>query len=128
MFGTRDASKLADVTKQTGAGVGTFAEAAAFGEVLVLAVKGSVAEDVLRLAGAGIEGKVIVDPTNPIAAAAPINGVLSFFTSYSESLMERLQRAFPTARFVKAFSSVGSARMVNPSYAGRQADDVHLRQ
>jgi 8-hydroxy-5-deazaflavin:NADPH oxidoreductase len=116
MFGTRDASKLTDVAKQTGARVGTFAEASAFGEVLVLAVKGSAAEEVLRLAGAGIEGKVIVDPTNPIADAAPVNGVLSFFTSYNESLMERLQRAFPKARFVKAFSSVGSARMVNPSY------------
>jgi predicted dinucleotide-binding enzyme len=118
MFGTRDASKLADVATLTGATVGTFAEAAQFGDVLVLAVKGSAAEEVLRLAGPGIEGKTIIDPTNPIAATPPVNGVLSFFTSYDESLMERLQRAFPSARFVKAFSSVGNARMVNPTYVG----------
>ena len=117
MFGTRDASKLADVAKSTGATVGSFADAARFGELLVLAVKGSAAEDVLRLAGPAIAGKVIVDPTNPIAAAPPVNGVLAFFTSMNESLMERLQRAFPAARFVKAFNSVGNARMINPSYA-----------
>jgi predicted dinucleotide-binding enzyme len=118
MFGTRDASKLADVATLTGASVGTFAEAAQFGEVLVLAVKGSAAEEVLRRAGQGIEGKIIIDPTNPIASTPPVNGVLSFFTSHDESLMERLQRTFPSVRFVKAFSSVGNARMVNPTYAG----------
>jgi 8-hydroxy-5-deazaflavin:NADPH oxidoreductase len=117
MFGTREASKLADVATQMGATVGTFAEAARFGEVLVLAVKGSAAEEVLRLAGPGIAGKIIMDPTNPIASTPPINGVLSLFTSSNESLMERLQRAFPSARFVKAFSSIGNARMVNPTYA-----------
>jgi hypothetical protein len=46
-----------------------------------------------------------------------VNGVLRFFTSLDESLMERLQRAHPDVRFVKAFSSVGNARMVNPTYA-----------
>jgi hypothetical protein len=118
MFGTRDASKLAEAARSVGATVGTFADAAQFGEVLVLAVKGDVAEHVLSLAGAGVDGKTIIDPTNPIAAAPPVNGVLSFFTTYNESLMERLQRAFPKARLVKAFNSVGNAKMVNPEYAG----------
>jgi hypothetical protein len=117
MFGTRDASKLADIAKHTGTRVGTFAEAADFGDVLVLAVKGSVAADVLRLAGAGVDGKVIIDPTNPIAETAPVNGVLSFFTAMNQSLMERLQDEFPNTRLVKAFNSVGSARMVNPSFS-----------
>jgi predicted dinucleotide-binding enzyme len=44
--------------------------------------------------------------------------VLKFFTSLDDSLMERLQKEFPQARFVKAFSSVGNARMVNPAIAG----------
>jgi predicted dinucleotide-binding enzyme len=44
--------------------------------------------------------------------------VLKFFTNLDESLMERLQREFGNARFVKAFNSVGSARMVNPQFAG----------
>jgi predicted dinucleotide-binding enzyme len=120
MLGTRDAKKLAEwQSKHPGAKIGSFAQAASFGEVLVLAVKGDAALDVLRLAGGGaLAGKIVIDATNPIAPAAPVNGVLKFFTSLDESLMERLQRAHPDVRFVKAFSSVGNARMVNPQYAG----------
>jgi predicted dinucleotide-binding enzyme len=118
MLGTRDAKKLAEWQgKNPGARVGSFVEAATFGEVLVLAVKGNHALDVLRLAGPGLAGKVVIDPTNPIADAPPVNGVLKFFTALDDSLMERLQKAHPKARFVKAFSSVGNARMVNPKYA-----------
>src|SRR5436309_1428665 len=118
MLGTRDVAKLTDwKAKYPGAKVGSFAEAATFGEALVLAVKGAAALDVLRLAGSGIAGKVVMDTTNPIAAAPPVNGVLQYFTTINESLMERLQKAHPTVRFVKAFSSVGNARMVNPTYA-----------
>jgi 8-hydroxy-5-deazaflavin:NADPH oxidoreductase len=118
--GTRDAAKLADWLRQNPRGeVGTFAKAAAFGEVVVLAVKGSVAADALRLAGADhLAGKTVIDATNPIADAPPVNGVLRFFTSLDESLMERLQREFPPAHFVKAFNSVGAALMVNPQLAG----------
>jgi 8-hydroxy-5-deazaflavin:NADPH oxidoreductase len=43
---------------------------------------------------------------------------LSFFTPQNESLMERLQKAYPSAHFVKAFNSVGSGQMVNPVFAG----------
>ena len=56
--------------------------------------------------------------TNPSAEAPPVEGVLRFFTSLDESLMERLQREFGDARFVKAFNSVGSASMVNPQFKG----------
>jgi predicted dinucleotide-binding enzyme len=118
MFGTRDAAKLAGWAQSIGAQVGSFADAAGFGTLLVLAVKGSAAENVLRLAGGGLDGKVVMDPTNPIADAPPVNGVLRFFTSLDDSLMERLQKAHPTARFVKAFNSVGNTQMVNPTYAG----------
>ena len=118
MAGTRDAKKLADWTAKTGAKVGSFADAARFGELVVLAVKGEAAESVLRLAGAAIGGKVVMDATNPIASAPPQNGVLKYFTTLDESLMERLQKAHPKARLVKAFNSVGAAKMVNPGYAG----------
>lgn len=86
----------------------------------MLAVKGSVAEEVLSLAGDGMAGKVIMDTTNPIAPKPPENGVLSYFTSLDNSLMERLQALRPHARFVKAFNSVGNSRMVNPSFADGQ--------
>lgn len=116
--GTRDPAKLKDwVAQHPQVRVRQFSEAAAHGEVLVLAVKGTVAVDALRLAQAGnLQGKTVIDATNPIADAPPQNGVLRFFTSFDESLMERLQREFPGARFVKAFNSVGSTRMVNPQY------------
>ncbi len=120
MLGTRDARKLAEwQAKHAAATIGSFAQAAAFGEVVVLAVKGDAALDVLRLAGdPALADKVVIDTTNPIAAAPPVNGVLKYFTSLDESLLERLQQTHPGVRFVKAFNSVGNARMVNPQYAG----------
>jgi len=120
MLGTREAAKLADWTKQNPKGrVGSFAETAKFGELVVLAVKGSVAADALRAAGvATLTGKPVIDATNPLAAEPPVNGVLKFFTTLDESLMERLQREFAAIRFVKAFNSVGNARMVNPQFKG----------
>jgi predicted dinucleotide-binding enzyme len=85
----------------------------------VLAVKGTAAADALRGAGdSNLAGKVVIDTTNPIADAPPTNGVLKFFTSLDDSLMERLQREFPGAKFVKAFNSVGNAAMVDPRFTG----------
>lgn len=120
MLGTREPAKLADwTTKNPHGKVGSFADAAAFGELVVLAVKGAASAEALRGAGAGnLAGKPVVDATNPIAPAPPKNGVLQFFTSLDESLMERLQHEFPDARFVKAFNSVGSALMVDPRLPG----------
>jgi predicted dinucleotide-binding enzyme len=119
-MGTRDASKLADFAKQCPkARVGSFADAAKFGAVVVLAVKGTVASDALRGAGAAnLSGKLVIDATNPIADAPPVNGVLTLFTNCGESLMERLQREFGAAHFVKCFNSVGAACMVDPIFAG----------
>ena len=57
-----------------------------------------------------------MDACNPIADAPPANGVLRFFTTLEESLMERLQREFPKAHLVKVFNSVGAPRMVNPQF------------
>jgi 8-hydroxy-5-deazaflavin:NADPH oxidoreductase len=120
MMGTRTASKLADWAKQYPKGsVGSFADAARFADLVVLAVKGTTAPDALRAAGAtNLTGKPVIDATNPIADAPPVNGVLRFFTNHDESLMERLQREFAEARFVKAFNSVGNSYMVNPQFKG----------
>ena len=120
MAGTRTLGKLAEWGSQTpGATVGSFAAAAAFGELVVLAVKGNVAGEALRLAGPeNLRGKTVADATNPIADAPPVNGVLPFFTTHDQSLMERLQREFPEAHLVKVFNSVGAASMVNPEFKG----------
>jgi len=119
-LGTRTPGKLADWAAQNPKGrVGGFADAAKFGDVVVLAVKGTVAADALRAAGAeNIAGKPVIDATNPIADTPPTDGVLKFFTTLDDSLMERLQREFAGAHFVKAFNSIGSAFMVDPQFAG----------
>jgi len=119
--GSREPAKLGEWLAKAGgkARTGTFAEAAKAAEIVVLAVKGEVAESVLDLAGAAaLQGKVVIDTTNPIAASPPVNGVIRFFTTLDESLMERLQRRVPGARFVKAFSCVGNTLMVDPKLPG----------
>jgi predicted dinucleotide-binding enzyme len=119
-IGTREAAKLRDwAAEHPGAKIASFAEAAAFGEVVALAVGGAVALDALKLIGAGpLDGKPVIDATNPIGGGPPVHGVLSYFTNLHDSLMERLQKAVPAAHFVKAFNSVGSAQMVDPHFAG----------
>ena len=119
-MGTRAPAKLADWAKQNPKGrIGGFVDAAKFGELVVLAVKGTAALDALRAAtAANLASKTVIDATNPIADAPPSNGVLKFFTSLDESLMERLQREFANVRFVKAFNSVGNASMVDPQFKG----------
>jgi hypothetical protein len=116
---SRTPSKLADFASKSGIEAGTFAHVAAWCEAAVLAVKGGVALDAVREAGAdNLAGKLVVDTTNPIAEAPPEDGVLKFFTSPNDSVMERLQAAYPDVKFVKAFNSVGAALMVNPQFPG----------
>jgi 8-hydroxy-5-deazaflavin:NADPH oxidoreductase len=119
-IGSRTPDKLAEwAAKNPGGKTGTFADAAAFGEVVVLAVKGTAASEALRLAGAqNLAGKTVADTTNPATDAPPVNGLLQLFTNHDESLMERLQRENPKAHFVKVFNSVGVAFMVDPQFPG----------
>ena len=117
MMGSRDSPKIADFAKELKLQVGSFPDAAKFGEIVVLAVKGLSSESALSLAGEqNLRGKTVIDVTNPIADSPPDNGVLHYFTSLEESLIERNQKKFPSARFVKAFNSVGNAYMVDPSF------------
>ena len=118
-IGTRHPAKLDAWAKANPrARVAGFLDAAEFGEVVVLAVQGSAAADALTAAGArALADKIVIDATNPIAGP-PRNGVLPFFTDLDDSLMERLQKQFPKTKFVKAFNSVGNARMVDPDFGG----------
>ena len=122
MAGSRQPEKLQDWKAEIGPKLqtGNYSETAAFGDIIVLAVKGTVAKAVLKLAGIeNLSGKTVLDATNPIADAAPVNGVLQFFSSLDESLMEQLQNLAPKANFVKAFNSVGAHVMVNPKFETR---------
>jgi predicted dinucleotide-binding enzyme len=120
VIGTRDPAKLKDWSaKNPAIAVKSFTEAAGFGDVVVLAVGGEVAQQALALIGSSaLQGKTVIDACNPIGGGPPVNGVLSYFTPQNQSLMEQLQKAYPSAHFVKAFNSVGSGQMVNPEFAG----------
>ena len=124
MLGTRNKAKAEVVqwVKENPTGKsGTFDEAADFGELLVLAVKGVKAKEAIQLAGTGhFKGKTVIDVTNPTAEVPPTNGVLHFFTTLEESLMEQLQKLLPDAKLVKAFNSVGNSFMYQPKFSGGQ--------
>ncbi|MDB5231131.1 MAG: DNA-binding protein [Chitinophagaceae bacterium] len=122
MLGTRDVTKAEAVTwqQQNEKGkLGTFSETAAFGGIIILATKGTVVKSAIEIAGINnFSDKIIIDTTNPIADKPPVNGVLQYFTSLDNSLMEQVQTALPQAKVVKAFNSVGNALMYKPQLPG----------
>ncbi|MBL6449243.1 NAD(P)-binding domain-containing protein [Fulvivirga sp. 29W222] len=119
VIGTGHPEKLAAWQEKVGNKVlvGSFNEATKSADIIVLAVKGSVAKNVLEQCGLhNLKGKVVIDATNPISEDPPVNGVLKFFTTLNTSLMEQLQNSFRESHFVKAFNSVGAHLMVNPDF------------
>ena len=116
-IGSDHPEKLADFKRENPEmETATFEQAAQSGDIVVVCVKGTVAEKIVQKVKRHITGKIVIDTTNPIADAPPQNGVLKYFTSLEESLMERLQTIAPDAQFVKAFNSIGSSLMVNPEF------------
>jgi predicted dinucleotide-binding enzyme len=98
-----------------GASAGTFAQTAEHGEMLVLAVLGDAAEQAIGEAGpANFAGKVVIDAMNPLDFSGGFPPKLSI--SGSDSLGERVQRALPDAKVVKAFNIIGSPYFVEPSF------------
>ncbi len=123
MLGTRDTNKKDVVqwlSQDPKGKVGSFADTAKFGELLLLATSGDITANVISSCGIdNFDGKVVIDATNPIDhTRPPVNGVLPFFSSLDDSLMERLQKMLPEARLVKAFNSVGNAFMYKPDFNG----------
>jgi 8-hydroxy-5-deazaflavin:NADPH oxidoreductase len=116
-LGTRDPKKkeVVDWVRETRGKVsaGSFAEAAAHGEVVLLCTLGSAAEDAIRLAGEpNFSGKVVIDVTNPLDLT---NGVPSgLFVGTTDSLGERIQRRLPRAKVVKCFNIVPNSAMTAP--------------
>jgi predicted dinucleotide-binding enzyme len=123
MLGTRDVQKAEIVkwlSENPGAKAGSFEDTAGFGELVVMAASGDIMADVIKQAGIPhFNGKIVIDATNPIDhTKPPVNGVLPFFTTTNESLMEQLQKLLPDAKLVKAFNCVGNAFMYKPDFDG----------
>jgi hypothetical protein len=93
--------------------VGTPSEVAQEAELVVLAVRGDAAVDLVESLGEQLDGKVLVDATNPLDHCS---GTPRLFVGHDDSLGERVQRAVPGAKVVKAYNSVGNASMVDPQF------------
>lgn len=116
-IGSDHVEKLADFKKENpDIATSTFEQSAQTSDIIVLCVKGTVAEKIVEKVKSNLSGKTVIDTTNPIADVPPQNGVLKFFTNLEESLLERLQKLAPDVHFVKAFNSVGSGVMINPDF------------
>jgi 8-hydroxy-5-deazaflavin:NADPH oxidoreductase len=140
MIGTRDVAKSLASSQPNAMGmpafgtwhkdnqkvqVGTFAETAAFGELLLLATNGSGTLPALELAGANNLGsKTIIDISNPLDFS---NGMPpSLFVVNTDSLAEQIQRAYPNAKIVKSLNTMTAFVMLNPNHAAGGDHTVFL--
>jgi hypothetical protein len=117
-MGSRDASNEAASEWAAGAGEGAtngdFADAAAFGEVVLNATAGVASLDALRAAGPdNLAGKVLIDVANPLDFSQGMPPRLSVCND--DSLGEQIQRELPDARVVKALNTVNASVMVEPA-------------
>ena len=117
MLGSRDPKKLEPWKKKTAGkvSVGTFEQAAAFGDFVILATSGAATEDAVELANVkNFVGKLVLDATNPLDFS---HGMLpGLFLGTTDSLGERVQRKLPEAKVVKCFNTVGNAKFIDPKF------------
>lgn len=99
--------------------LGTFAEAAAFGEIILNVTQGGNSINALKMAGAkNLDGKIIVDIANPLDFSKGMPPVLLPELSNTNSLGEEIQKTFPAAKVVKTLNTMWAGLMVNPKMIG----------
>jgi 8-hydroxy-5-deazaflavin:NADPH oxidoreductase len=117
MVGTRSPDKLREWAQAAGARVGTYADTAAFGEILFNATRGESSIEALRMAGeVNLNGKILVDVANPLDFSGGMPPTLT--VSNTDSLGEQIQRAFPGLRVVKSLNTLNADLTVNPGLVG----------
>lgn len=127
VVGTRDTHKLDEWLAGPGRGAraGSFAEAAAHGEMVVNATAGSGSLAALALAGAdNLRGKVLIDISNPLDFSQGMPP--SLFVGSTDSLAEQIQRAFPETHVVKTFNTMNANLMVNPQLVAGGAHTIFV--
>lgn len=127
VVGTRDAAKLGEWAGKTGGRgrVGSFADAAAHGEIVINATSGRGSLEALQMAGADrLKDKILIDIANPLDFSRGFPP--SLFISNMESLGEKIQAAFPAAKVVKTLNTVSAVVMVDPGKVGGGEHDLFV--
>lgn len=122
MMGSRSSDNgkaTAFVTKhKIGASAGTYAAAAKFGEILFNCTKGDGSIEALKMAGDAINGKIVIDVSNPLDFSKGMPPSLLPELSNTNSLGEEIQKTFPQTRVVKTLNTMWCGLMVNPTMIG----------
>jgi predicted dinucleotide-binding enzyme len=123
MIGTRNPEKeelqnwIDNPKYKESAFVGSFAEAASFGELIVLSTLWEGTENAINLAiSSNFNDKIVVDTTNPLEFAKDSPPKLSL--GYDKSAGEIIQSLLPNSKVVKAFNIVGNPHMIHPNFPG----------
>lgn len=124
-LGTRDPqqAKIHEWAAKTanGASAGTFAEAAAFGEIAILATLWQGTDNAIKLANPkNLVGKVVIDAVNPLDFSGGVPPKLA--VNGNDSAGERIQAWLPQSHVVKAFNTVGNQHMIRPDFPGGPPD------
>ena len=125
MYGGPSFSEWYDSNKQVK--IGTFADAATFGEIILIATNGNVAVSVLKMAGASaLNGKTLIDLTNPLDFSKGMPPTLIAALCNNNSLGEEIQRSFPKANVVKAMNTMWCGIMINPNLIANGDHNVFI--
>lgn len=116
--GNEKAMAFAEKHKNQGGSAGTFADAASFGEILFNCTKGEHSIDAVRLAGTGVNGKILIDVSNPLDFSNGMPPSLIPSLSNTNSLGEEIQKTFPEIKVVKTLNTMWCGVMVNPNMVG----------